>query len=78
MVKTNNGYKFEENITPSDTTLSVFEDGKRFLISFKDRDLAMSFKGRPMEQTNALLQGLVNAGYETLFGEDFNGDGIIV
>ena len=62
MVKTENGYKFEENITPSDTTLSVFEDGKRFLISFKDRDLAMSFKGRPMEQTNSLLQGLVNAG----------------
>ena len=62
MVKSKNGYKFEENITPSDTTLSVFEDGKRFLISFKDRDLAMSFKGRPMEQTNSLTRAVVNAG----------------
>lgn len=62
MVKSENGYKFEENITPSDTTLSVFEDGKRFLISFKDPLLARSFKGRPKEHVNSIVQGLVNAG----------------
>ena len=62
MVKSKNGYKFEENVTPSDTTLSIFEDGKRFLVSFKDPNLARAFKGRPVEQTNSIIQGLVNAG----------------
>ena len=52
--------KFQDNVKPSDTTLSVFEDGQRTLIDFKDKTLAEAFKGRPKEEMNQYVKAVFN------------------
>lgn len=52
--------KFQDNVKPSDTTLSVFEDGKKTLIDFKDKTLAEAFKGRPKQEMNEYVKAIFN------------------
>ena len=52
--------KFQDNVKPSNTTLSVFEDGKKTLIDFKDKTLAEAFKGRPKQEMNEYVKAIFN------------------
>lgn len=52
---------FQDNVKPSDNTLSIFENGERTLISFKDPKLAAAFKGRRKDINNEFVKGIFNA-----------------
>tara|TARA_R110002124_G_scaffold119156_2_gene276934 strand:- start:390 stop:3911 length:3522 start_codon:yes stop_codon:yes gene_type:complete len=52
--------KFQDNVKTSDTTLSVFEDGQKTLIDFKDKTLAEAFKGRPKQEMNEYVKAIFN------------------
>ena len=51
---------FQDRVKPSDTTLSVFENGEKTLINFKDKKLAQAFKGRPKKELEGLTKALFN------------------
>lgn len=51
---------FQDRAKPSDTTLSVFENGEKTLINFKDKNLAQAFKGRPKKELEGLTKALFN------------------
>jgi len=52
--------KFQDNVKPSDTTLSVFKDGQKTLIDFKNKKLAIAFKGRPKEEMSEFVKTVFN------------------
>ena len=51
---------FQDKIKPSDTTLSVFENGEKLLINFKDKKLARAFKGRPKKELEGITKAIFN------------------
>ena len=53
--------KFQDDVTPSDTTLSVFENGEKTLISFKDANLALAYKGKPKVEMDKYVKPIFNA-----------------
>jgi len=52
--------KFQDNVKPSEKTLSVFTDGQKTLIDFKNKKLALAFKGRPKEEMNEFVKTIFN------------------